>query len=145
MVSTVIAPTTSYTDTGLIPLSSYQYQVKALDAAGNESASANLSATTLETPPDTPPFSMATVRAYPVPFRASAGASVMTFDRIPPESRVRIYSTSGIRVTEFTVDENGSKQWPVTNDSGEDVPSGIYFVFVKGPSGTKTFKIMIQR
>ena len=69
----------------------------------------------------------------------------MTFDRLPPESRVRIYSVTGARVTEFTVDDNGSKRWPVTNDVGEDVASGVYFVSVTGPGGNKTFKIMIQR
>ncbi len=37
-IATVAAPTTSYTDTGLTPETSYTYHVTALDAAGNESA-----------------------------------------------------------------------------------------------------------
>jgi chitodextrinase len=44
---------TSYTDTGLSPATTYSYQVIAVDAAGNASTSAGASATTLA--PDTIP------------------------------------------------------------------------------------------
>ncbi|UCC71572.1 MAG: right-handed parallel beta-helix repeat-containing protein [Gemmatimonadota bacterium] len=46
-VGTVAAPTTSFTDTGLAPATTYAYHVTALDAAGNESpASGTLEVTT---------------------------------------------------------------------------------------------------
>ncbi|WP_309122808.1 fibronectin type III domain-containing protein [Paenibacillus sp.] len=49
-------PTTSYTVTGLTPLTSYSFTVTAVDAFGNESAaSAAVSVTTLAPPDTTPP------------------------------------------------------------------------------------------
>jgi hypothetical protein len=46
--------TPSYSDTGLAPLTTYNYTVSAFDAAGNDSPkSAGVSATTLAPPPDT--------------------------------------------------------------------------------------------
>jgi chitodextrinase len=47
LAGTVTAPTTSFTDTGLAPLTTYTYHVTALDAAGNEGpASGTLDVTT---------------------------------------------------------------------------------------------------
>lgn len=48
---TVLGPVTSYSDTSVAPLTSYQYTLRALDAAGNISAAS--AAASVTTPPDT--------------------------------------------------------------------------------------------
>ncbi len=54
------SPTTSYSDTGLTPSTTYTYSVAAYDAAGNVSApSATATATTQSPPPDTTPPAVA--------------------------------------------------------------------------------------
>jgi chitodextrinase len=59
-VATVTAPTTTFTDTGLQPATSYTYTVLALDAAGNASPTSNpASATTRDTVPPTAPSGLA--------------------------------------------------------------------------------------
>jgi chitodextrinase len=61
LVTTTSAGTTSFSDTGLAGGTAYTYTVKTIDAAGNASAAASASATTLF--PDTPPTQPGSLRA----------------------------------------------------------------------------------
>ena len=57
--------TTSYSDTGLTPSTTYSYTVKAADAAGNLSAASNTaSATTLAAADTTPPSAPTGTRGH---------------------------------------------------------------------------------
>jgi hypothetical protein len=50
-------------------------------------------------------------RAYPVPFRPGYGANGITFDRIPAETAVRIYTIDGRPVITLTTNTQGSVLW----------------------------------
>lgn len=83
-------------------------------------------------------------RGYPSLFQPSKGHTGITFDRMPLDSMIRIYSTTGKLVREVRV-LTGVYLWNVKNDGGEDMSSGVYLVRVSGSGGDKTFKIVVQR
>ena len=85
------------------------------------------------------------VKAGPNPFRPSQGHTTMNFSKLPPESRLQIYTADGMLIQDILADRSGAAHWDAKNFSGQKVTSGIYTVFVRGGSRVKTFKIVIQR
>lgn len=69
-------------------------------------------------------------RVFPNPWRSDRdGATSITFDRLPSDSTVRVFTTSGREIK--TLDAaSGTATWDGTNDSGERVASGIYLFLV---------------
>lgn len=87
----------------------------------------------------------ATVRAYPNPFRSTAGNSSVTIDRLPAGAAVKIHALDGREVRELMADAFGSLTWDAKDAGGTSVPSGVYCGLATSGGDTKTFKIVIQR
>jgi len=68
------------------------------------------------------------VMPYPNPFIIEKGSEILTFDRLPYEAKVRIFTVAGGLVREI---KSGS-HWDGRNDGGELVASGIYLFHVQG-------------
>ena len=82
---------------------------------------------------------------YPNPFYANRGQGFVTIDKIPANSKVRIYTLSGDKVWEATAGSTGVVIWKGVNKSGYLVASGIYLVVVDASSGKKVLKLAVER
>jgi len=94
-------------------------------------------------PPVTPPTSVTTatsvnVRVYPNPWRKDKHSGhPITFDQMAGGSDVKIFTASGHKVKELD-GSSGSATWDLTNDSGNQVASGIYLYLIKDSQGNKS-------
>lgn len=80
--------------------------------------------------PQSVSVSAAEPRVYPNPWRADRNSSAsVTFDRMPADSSVRIFTISGQEVKSLDA-TNGSVAWDRTNEQGERVASGVYLYLV---------------
>jgi hypothetical protein len=83
--------------------------------------------------------SLAGVKAFPNPWRSDKHANMsITFDGMPAASAIKIFTVSAHEVKELSADSNGSALWDRTNDSGEQVASGVYIYLVIDPQGNHT-------
>jgi hypothetical protein len=94
------------------------------------------------TPPVTPPpvsaAASASVRVYPNPWRKDQHTGhPITFDQMTAGSDVKIFTVSGHKVKELN-GSSGSVTWDLTNDSGNQVASGVYLYLIKDSQGNKT-------
>jgi streptogramin lyase len=78
-----------------------------------------------------PAEDLSDVMPYPNPFVIEKGSEILTFDRLPYQAKVRIFTVAGGLVREI---KSGS-HWDGRNDGGELVASGIYLFYVQGASG----------
>jgi hypothetical protein len=84
-------------------------------------------------------------RGYPVPFRPAYGANGITFDRIPAETAVRIYTIDGRPVKILTTNTEGAVLWDLTNDDGSPVSSGVFLALMEKNGGRKRLKVVVQK
>lgn len=138
--------------TGLTVNGMYYARVRAYNKIGGTSAPSNIPNITLTgahaAAALTPPLAPDTVdgaRAYPVPFRPGYGATGITFDRIPAETTVRIYTIDGRPVKNLTTNTEGSVLWDLTNDDGSPVASGVYLAIMEKNGGRKRLKVVVQK
>ncbi len=90
----------------------------------------------------TPAKDLTEVTPYPNPFIISDGTEELTFDRLPYQARVRIYTVAGELVAKI---ESGD-EWNGRNQAGELVSGGIYLFYVSDASGDKAVgKIAVIR
>ncbi|MFA5975534.1 MAG: T9SS type A sorting domain-containing protein, partial [Elusimicrobiota bacterium] len=76
----------------------------------------------------------AAVRAYPNPWRPDRGyPKQIVFDNLPAGATVKIFTVSGHWVKNPPV-SGTIATWDLTNDSGDDVASGLYIYLVKAPN-----------
>lgn len=68
---------------------------------------------------------------FPNPFVIESGIERLTFDRLPYDAEVRIFSVAGELIKEI----KSGNQWDGTNKAGEVVASGIYLFHVQDQSG----------
>lgn len=83
-------------------------------------------------------------RAFPNPFYAARDGFV-TFDRLPPNSRVRIFTMRGEQVLDQTANASGLLTWSATNGAGRSVASGVYLVHVESGGSRKILKVSVIR
>jgi subtilisin family serine protease len=77
----------------------------------------------------------AKARAFPNPWRSDLhGTTDITFDQMPNESTVKIFTISGHWVRTLSA-LNGSVTWDRKNSVGELVASGIYIYLITDPEG----------
>jgi flagellar hook assembly protein FlgD len=75
-------------------------------------------------------------RVYPNPWRSDRHSSFqVTFDGLPANATIRLYTLSGQEVKTLSSGSNGLTQWDRTNKDGQTVASGIYFYSVSDTSG----------
>lgn len=138
-VSAVSGPTLSVVVPGLTPGDQYQFRVMAVNHEGVRTTESNILAVSLA------PETLNEARAYPSPFHSGLGATGITFDRLPEESSIKIFTMDGRPVTSLMTNASGEVLWLLTNDEGTPVASGVYVAAIKKDGSTKVFKIMIQK
>src|SRR5277367_2054151 len=76
------------------------------------------------------------LRIYPNPWRKDKHNGIpMTFDRMPLNSTVKIFSISG-HLVKTLIPNIDTATWDLTNDSGDKVASGIYvYLITTGDTG----------
>jgi hypothetical protein len=78
------------------------------------------------------------IRVFPNPWRADQHSDrTITFDRLPVNSTIKIFTLSGHEVRTLSAD-NGSASWDRTNDSGDKVASGIYLYLATDNQGNQS-------
>ena len=78
-----------------------------------------------------PAKNLAEVIPFPNPFVIQDQPEVLTFDKLPYQATVRIFTVAGELVREI----KSGNQWDGRNKSGELVASGIYLFYVQDSSG----------
>lgn len=91
--------------------------------------------------------SMERARVYPNPWRSDRHANFhVTFDGLPAQANVKIFTLSGHQVRTLSADADGKALWDRTNSSGKAVASGIYLFLVSDSRGGETLgKLAIIR
>jgi len=109
----------------------YQISVWAVDSNNNISSAAQANVTLV-------PAASISARVYPNPWRADqAYPHHVTFDQLPDNATVKIFTVSGHWVkTPPTIGNTAT--WDLTTDGGDSVASGIYIYLVKTPDGQTT-------
>jgi ligand-binding sensor domain-containing protein len=89
-----------------------------------------------------PAKNLSEVIPFPNPFVIQDEPEVLTFDRLPYQATVRIFTVAGELVREI----KSGNQWDGRNKSGELVASGVYLFYVQDSSGKSTVgKIAVIR
>jgi ligand-binding sensor domain-containing protein len=89
-----------------------------------------------------PAEDLAQVLAYPNPFVIESGNELLTFDRLPYEAEVRIFTIAGELVKEI----KSGNRWDGRNQGGELVAGGIYLFHVQdGENESAIGKIAVIR
>jgi hypothetical protein len=92
------------------------------------------------------PTQLDSSHAYPVPYKPSAGHTVITFVNLAVDSTIKIYTITGERVKELrNTGEVPTVEWDVKNSDGESVASGVYIYQIKNPYSEKRGKLVIIR
>jgi len=139
-IATVPGSTTSYADSGLVPGTSYSYQVTASDAAGNVSPPSNQASTT--TQPDTsPPTAPGTPAATSVTSAQVGLAWAPATDNVGVEGYLVVRNGSAIATvpgtsyTDSTVAASTSYSYQIVayDAAGNTTPSGTRAVTTLAP------------
>ena len=96
-----------------------------------------------------PASNLASATVYPNPYKPSVASQLaqgITFDSVPANTTIAIYTLAGDQVRTIKDDNgDGIVAWNGKNENGEDVASGVYFALLKGGGDTKTLKVAVQR
>ena len=89
-----------------------------------------------------PAEELSNVVPFPNPFVIEKGSEILTFDRLPYEATVRIFTIAGELVKKI----KSGNRWNGRTEGGELVASGIYLFHVQGASGESAVgKIAVVR
>jgi hypothetical protein len=83
-------------------------------------------------------------RIGPNPLRMSRGQRQMGFLG-PAGAEIRIHALTGELVRQLSVAANGMASWDAVNEAGQAVASGVYLVFVRSGSQSRTYKVIVER
>lgn len=90
---------------------------------------------------------LSAAHAFPTPFIPSKGHSQITFTRLTAKVTIRVYTLSGELVKTLTKNSGASDEiswFPVANDQGQTVASGVYLYHVESGDGkTRIGKLMV--
>jgi hypothetical protein len=85
---------------------------------------------------------VAAIRVFPNPWRADKHAATpkITFDNLPANSEVKLFTVSGHLVKSLSPQASPANTafWDLTNDSGDKVASGLYAYLITDDQGNKT-------
>ena len=85
---------------------------------------------------DPAPLSTPQISIFPVPYHPLKGS--MSMKGLPPNGAVRIFNSNGMEIHKETVTGSTSINWNGTNQNGNKVMSGIYYVVVENSTGEVT-------
>ncbi|MDH4038458.1 MAG: T9SS type A sorting domain-containing protein [Candidatus Krumholzibacteria bacterium] len=140
VVDYCVAPTMDITAAGCV-----FYFVTATDFSGNEGAAAMIN--TASGVGGTPKDYVLSVSAYPNPFNPSTTVRYT----LPARGRVTVavYDARGARVaTLVDADQDAgayTERWDGRDGAGRTMSSGVYFVRVDHPAGTKAYKMVLLK
>lgn len=90
---------------------------------------------------------LSAAHVFPVPFIPSKGHTQITFTRLTAKVTIRVYTISGELVKTLTKDSGASDEiswFPVVNDRGQSVASGVYIYHLHSTDGkTRLGKLMV--
>jgi hypothetical protein len=113
---------------------------------GDGSASAPITHSGMYFLAGTVPTQLGGAYAYPVPFKPSAGHTIITFTHLATQSTIKIFTILGELVWQGESDVNGDDvTWNVTNKDGASVASGVYIYQIKNGYSEKRGKLIIVR
>lgn len=92
-----------------------------------------------------PADSLADIKSYPNPMRPAKGHLGVNFSNLPLEAVLTVYSLEGKEIYSLEASSAGRGFWPGTNQTGQKVASGVYYVLVKAVGASKIVKVVIQR
>lgn len=91
-----------------------------------------------------PASNLDSVKVYPNPF--NPGRDSLIIDNLTASAEVKIYTIAGelVRTVGFA-SVNGRANWDGKNDSGSNVASGVYVMYITSPEGKKKLKIAVEK
>jgi flagellar hook assembly protein FlgD len=90
---------------------------------------------------------LSSVKIYPNPYRPSINMSGLTIENLTQYADLRLFTISRelVRTVDYS-NETGRAKWDGKNDSGNEVASGVYVLFIKSRQGEKKkMKIIVER
>jgi len=98
-------------------------------------------------------YDLSEAYAYPVPYKPNDGLSItgdatsgITFTNLSTEADIEIYTIAGELVKKLIHKGGFVKEWyPVENEKGKKVVSGVYIYYIKNDKEHKSGKIVIIR
>jgi hypothetical protein len=93
-----------------------------------------------------PSSSLASVKAYPNPYRIHSISSGITIANLTQTSDIKIYNVAGelVRTLDYS-NGSGRATWDARNDSGNLVGSGVYIIYVHSAEGTQMLKVAVEK
>jgi hypothetical protein len=82
---------------------------------------------------------------FPNPFYPSRGQGYVTFENMPPNSHVRIYTPRGELVSDSYANNSGLLLWGGINQAGRSVASGVYIAVAESGGSKRIFKVVVVR
>jgi len=98
-------------------------------------------------------YDLADSYAYPVPYKPNDGLSTtgdetsgITFTNLSSDAEIKIYTITGELVKKLVHKTGFVKEWyPVENEKGEKVVSGVYIYYITNKNQHKSGKLVIIR
>jgi len=86
------------------------------------------------------------VKVYPSPYNPNRHSQGMKIDNLTLTAEIKIYTILGekVRDVDYTT-RDGRAVWDGTNDSGRQVASGVYVMYIKSPVGSRKIKFAVER
>ncbi len=98
-------------------------------------------------------YDLSDAHAYPVPYKPNDGLSItgdetsgITFTNLSTEAEIKIYTITGELVKKLVHKNGWYEEWyPVENEKGEKVVSGVYIYYIENIKQHKSGKLVIIR
>jgi hypothetical protein len=132
-------------NTGFVNGTRYYMVVTAVNSSGE-----SLESTEVSVVPGSPPFGgssfpgasatdLGAVRVYPNPWKANLHMGTpLAFDNLTFNSTIKIFTIAGALVTTLHSEASSGVTWDLTNESGENVASGLYIYLITNDLNQKT-------
>jgi len=93
-----------------------------------------------------PAENLSEINVFPNPYYPKVHLNGLTFDELPRNASIKIYTINGELVREVSyVTNTGSARWDGKNSNGEYVASGVYIALINSNLGKKIIKIAVER
>jgi FlgD Ig-like domain len=93
-----------------------------------------------------PSSNLASVKAYPNPYKLNSMSQGITIANLTASSEIKIFNVAGELVRTLNYSSgSGRAAWDGRNDAGNMVASGVYIIFVNSPEGTQKLKVAVEK
>jgi hypothetical protein len=87
--------------------------------------------------------SIADAIATPVPYKSNSGLPGVTFKRLAPGTKIRIFSTDGRLVQTLYSNDGSDTRWDLNTTRGVRASSGVYLYIIDGAGQKKEGKLVL--